>query len=334
MKIKITITALIISIYSYSQCKSGDCDNGTGIYEFAGGAYFKGEFKNGEYIKGKYHFSNGDIFKGTFLNTKLNGPNCEINTNNQKRSGTFKEGELISGIIILNEVEYTDSYEGTFDENSKLKGEGTFTRTSNKKGKYIRKGNFINGVLNDNNGYILYFDKRYYEGEVKDNKPNGEGKITFPTGGIQEGIFLDGLFQRGLNDQKNLDNLTKVIPITFNPSHGVYYMDITISGNNFETVFDTGAFGLLLDEGYLYNAAKKGEIEKIGTETTRDANNNEVIKDKYNIKSVMVGDIELKNVEAMGNDIGKPSLFGVGALKELGSKFILDFENNQINIIK
>ena len=68
MKIKITLTALIISICSYSQCKSGDCDNGRGIYEFEGGNYFKGEFKNGDIFKGKLHFKEtGNIEEGIYV---------------------------------------------------------------------------------------------------------------------------------------------------------------------------------------------------------------------------------------------------------------------------
>ena len=339
MKIKITLTALIFSIYSYSQCKSGDCDNGTGLYQFEDGVYFQGEFKNGEYIKGKLHYLNGDIYEGTFLNKKLNGPNCEWNTNNQTRSGTFKEGKLISGIIEQKNVEQTDRWEGTFNENTKLIGEGTFTRNSNIKGKYIRKGNFNNGVLNDKNGYILYYDKRYYEGEVKDNLPNGEGKMTFPNDNIQEGIFLDGQFQRGLNLQKSLDDNSLVIPLEYDSSHRVYYIYIEIGGTKIKTVFDTGASFLSIDKEYLYSAKKQNLVSEISKITTSDANNNKTSNDLYLLENLNVltkNDkmLSIPFVPAIGKSEGKPSLFGVGALKQLGSKFIVDFENNQINIIK
>ena len=333
IKIKITLLALIVSIFSYGQCKSGDCENGRGLYQFEDGAYFKGIFKNGKVFQGKYHFKNGDIFEGTFLNQKLNGPNCKIITSDQTRSGTFKNGNLTSGVFIQLNEESTDRYEGNFNENSKLTGEGTFTRTSNKEGKYIRKGKFINGVLNDKNGYILFFDKRYYKGEVKDNYPNGNGKMTFPNDNFQEGIFLDGIFQRAIDSQKKIDNGTKVLPLMFNENHGVYYININVSGTNFETVFDTGAAFLVLDQGYLYSALKAGEILQNGTVITIDANNNEVEKDKFILKKLKIGDIELENIEAIANDLGGPSLFGVGLLKLIGTKFILDFENNQINII-
>lgn len=340
MKIKITITALIISICSYSQCKSGDCDNGKGIYQFEGGNYFQGEFKNGDIFKGKLHFKEtGSIEEGTFLNNELNGPNCRRTTNIQTRSGTFKEGKLISGILIQKEVEHTDRYEGTFNQNSKLIGEGTFTRTSNIKGKFIRKGNFNNGVLNDKNGYILNFDGSYYNGEVKDNYPDGAGKMTFPNDNIQEGIFLDGIFQRGLDNQKSLDDKSLVIPLEYDSSHRVYYIYIEIGGTKIKTMFDTGASFLSIDEEYLYSAKKQNLISEISKITTSDANNNKTSNDLYLLKNLNVltkNDkmISIPYVPAIGKSEGKPSLFGVGALKQLGSKFVVDFDNNQINIIQ
>ena len=334
MKLKITFIATILSLIGYSQCKSGDCENGTGLYQYEGGDYFKGLFKNGEMFQGKYHFkTSGHIYEGTFINQKLNGPNCSITTSNQIMTGLFKSGKLIDGKITRNSELGTDEFIGKFNDNMLLEGKGEFKRV-NEDGEYISKGQFINGKLNDKNGYIHFTDKRYYEGEVKENLPNGEGKMTFPNENFQEGIFLDGIFQRGLDLQKRLDNHTKVIPLMFNKEHGVYYIDINVSGTNFETIFDTGAAFLVLDKGYIYNALKKGEILKDGTVTTSDANNNVVEKDKYVLKSVKIGDIELKNVEAVGNDIGGPSLFGVGLLKLIGSKFILDFQNSQVNIME
>jgi hypothetical protein len=129
------------------------------------------------------------------------------------------------------------------------------------------------------------------------------------------------------------------VPLVYDSVHRIYYVNIEIGGTTIKTIFDTGASFLSVDEGYLYSANKKGLVSEISKVTTVDANNNRVSNDLYLLKNLNIltkynQKLPIPFVPAIGKSEGKPSLFGVGALKQLGSKFIVDFDNNQINIIQ
>tara|TARA_B110001452_G_scaffold263436_1_gene264865 strand:- start:139 stop:1149 length:1011 start_codon:yes stop_codon:yes gene_type:complete len=336
MKIIITITALIISICSYSQCKSGDCENGTGVYIFQGGDYFQGEFQNGEIYKGKITFKESSTtFEGTFLNKKLNGDSCKIITKNQSQIGLFKNGILIKGIYTYKEPNLIQVSEGEFDNSINLINEGIL-KITNDDGEYIERGFFISGELNDKNGYIKYTDGKIYEGEVKNGTADGIGKLTYPSGGIQKGLYIEGEFQDGINI--NYDEIIKkdtyTIPLFHNEESGLYYIEIEINGTKIKTVFDTGASFLSVDKGYLYSAKKDGLVEKVSSINTRDANNNIYSNDLYLISSIKIAGHEAYLIPTVGKSEGKPSLFGIGVLKRLGSTIIVNLEQNYISVLK
>ncbi len=122
-------------------CINGDCVNGYGIYYFSNGDYYKGDYVNGYRTgKGFYKWSNGDQYEGEFL----------YNTQNGK--GIFK---WING----------DSYEGDF-VNNKMQGFGIYY--------------FYNG------------DK--YEGDWVSGVKQGQGKYTYASGIIKEGKWVNNTF--------------------------------------------------------------------------------------------------------------------------------------------
>ena len=49
-------------------CVQGDCFNGEGTYNFSNGDIFKGNFINGQLDKGTYYFNNGTKYSGTWKN--------------------------------------------------------------------------------------------------------------------------------------------------------------------------------------------------------------------------------------------------------------------------
>ena len=335
-----TINTLLIALSFltscnvYGQCKSGNCDNGTGVYLFSSGQYFDGEFKNGDIFKGK--LTTKDYYdEGTFINNKLNGENCKRVFKNQSYEGSFKNGVLTSGTLIQNLDDGRLVLKGDFNENSKLNGKGELKQI-NSEGEYVLKGLFINGKLNDKNGVIIYPDGREYFGEVKDNYPDGIGKTTYPSGGTQEGLYIEGEFQDGIN--LDLDEIVEKkgfnIPLTYDENSGVYYIEIEVNGTKIKTIFDTGAAFLSIDEGYLYSAKKDGLIAKLSEIKTRDANNNITTNHLYFLQSIKIDGHEAYYIPTIGKSEGKPSLFGVGVLKRLGSTFIVNLEKNYISILK
>lgn len=122
-------------------CISGNCIDGYGIYYFSNGDYYKGDYVNGYRTgKGYYKWSNGNEYEGEFL----------YNTQNGK--GIFK---WING----------DSYEGDF-VNNKMQGFGIY----------------------------YFYNRDNYEGDWVSGVKQGQGKYTYASGIIEEGKWVNNTF--------------------------------------------------------------------------------------------------------------------------------------------
>lgn len=73
-------------------CVQGDCFNGEGTYNFSNGDIFKGNFINGQLDKGTYYSNNGTKYSGTWKNGNINGE-CEMLFND----GSSYVGEVNDG---------------------------------------------------------------------------------------------------------------------------------------------------------------------------------------------------------------------------------------------
>jgi len=64
----------IISLnFYFSQCISGDCNNGKGVYQYLNDGKYEGSFQNGlENGLGSIVFSSGAKYEGEWLNGKKN----------------------------------------------------------------------------------------------------------------------------------------------------------------------------------------------------------------------------------------------------------------------
>lgn len=76
------------------------------------------------------------------------------------------------------------SYTGEFKK-GKYHGQGTFTYKSGA----IYTGQFENGVFSGIGKLVK--DGNTFEGSFKNDKPNGEGKLTTPRGDVYTGSFVD-----------------------------------------------------------------------------------------------------------------------------------------------
>jgi hypothetical protein len=102
------------SISAYSQCLSGDCQNGIGLKIYPDSAKFEGVFEDGMRKKGKYIYASGDIYEGDFYKNLRHGFGVY----------NYKGGQLFRGIYKNDEKEYGifrfkngDQYIGTFVNN-------------------------------------------------------------------------------------------------------------------------------------------------------------------------------------------------------------------------
>ncbi len=264
---------------SSSQCISGNCENGVGVYvnkdkskmegswkngkldgkskiTFASGAIYEGDLIQG--IKngfGKYIFSNGNYYEGGWKNDKQNGEGKFVTLKGYVEQGNYMNDSLVGFVSIS--YSNGDKYSG-FWKNGKRNGAGKyFTKNGYfEEGKYINdtlssyatiifpsKAKYIGYVQNslfDGKGIYFYSSGDKFEGNWKRNKKNGTGTLYFQKGGILKGEWIDDVFVSGSNSRNIVDSLKIINPILSNS--GIYEVNVFLNNVlKIDMVFDTGA---------------------------------------------------------------------------------------------
>ena len=190
-----------------SNCLSGDCDNGWGIYEWKSGSStgdkYYGEWKNG-YREGDgvYTWKNGDKYVGGWVKGVINGYGTQYFADGTKSCGYWVDAKLTSknytesscvsgdcnngyGVWIYDSG---DKYSGYFKDGYRS-GQGTYLYSDGE--KYF--GNFEN---HKRNGYGTYYwtDGSNYYGTWKDGSQDGTGTLAKVDGTKQSGKWEKGSF--------------------------------------------------------------------------------------------------------------------------------------------
>lgn len=183
-----------------------DFFHGFGKLNYPNGSVFEGVFIKGSFSKGALKFDNGQIYQGEFLNQnfegkgelntswgevhkgmwsygKLNGDCKIVYTDGTKLSGVFINGE-ISNYGKLKTAEYT--YIGEFQDKIP-NGSGKFSYRSG----ISYEGQVKNGKL-EGTGRLLYPNGDTYEGEFRESEENGQGKLTYKDGRVYQGQVSKG----------------------------------------------------------------------------------------------------------------------------------------------
>jgi aspartyl protease family protein len=118
--------------------------------------------------------------------------------------------------------------------------------------------------------------------------------------------------------------------------NGVRYVWIEVNGIRLRFIFDTGASSICLSQVEATVLYKQGTLKRediIGTEYFQDATGRISEGTKINLRSVKVGEIELRNVEATVIDnVDAPLLLGQTVLERFGS---IEIDNdNSVIILK
>lgn len=118
---------------------------------------------------------------------------------------------------------------------------------------------------------------------------------------------------------------------------GVFQIECVINDMPLKFVFDTGASDLTISMAEFIVMRKQGLItdeEIIGERQYMDASGKVSSAKIINIKSVKIGNIEVKDVQCsiMDNPMA-PLLFGIGVIRKFGS-FSMDIDKRQIKLLK
>lgn len=114
---------------------------------------------------------------------------------------------------------------------------------------------------------------------------------------------------------------------------GVFLVPVTVNGIKLDFVFDTGAAMISISKYEVGVMLRQGTISKedvIGKESFYDATGGVTEKQVVLLRTVEIGGIELRDVEAsVADNIEAPLLLGQTALSQFG-KFSVDYKNNVI----
>ena len=325
MKKTTTILTLLICFIANSQCIKGDCDNGIGTKEYdlrdgTKGTYvgqFKDRYPDG---KGKYtyeNFSNNfkPVFEGFF--TQEGEEIIQID-NTREGKLTYPNGGYIKGFITKIKENNSIRWE--------LNGDGEM-KTITDNGDYIEKGNFIDNILDDENGEIKYPSGNVYIGGVVNGKRQGLGKIITPEGGIQkDGNWFD---DEWIDANKNNPY---AVPIFY--QNGSIYVEVDFSGTKFPMVLDSGASTVVINKNIFLALVTLGQI-KIKSERDNSfqiANGDIVTGATYLIEKMKIGSHEINDIEcSVLDNLNAANLLGLNALLAPTNYFSINIEAGELN---
>lgn len=313
----------------FSQCLSGDCDNGEGIWNDGTGAVYKGTFVNGT-ITG-----NGTI---TYPKTPTEGPfnNTEIKDLLLYEGATIYEGKIVLG---------TPNGEGTLKltsgntitcewDDGNPSGEGVWTVANSSPGAndgYQIRGPFSQWSISGE-GEIAYNTGDTYRGEILDFNEDGSGTLYFYGGGTMKGNWKEG---ECINCRSAVNSSRNMIPLKM--ENGVFKVDVLINGVPVDNmIFDTGAGEISISPGFLMAAMENGDLDKtdiLDGMNYINASGNVNYSARVNLRELTIGNNTIRNVEASicetcaGLGI---NLFGLNAISKLGESIQIDFEKMEL----
>ena len=336
------ILLFFLSFYSYTQCLSGDCINGEGKYRFTKPiiSSYEGTFSDGlPNGKGKIEYLDwGVSYDGFFTDGDIDSTeNGVLQMKNVIKKGNISESVLkdengnLSWNWVLNgegSIIYSNGNvieEGLFNEDE-LNGKGVRTLRS-EKGTQSEIGNFLNGVLNDINGEIIYFDGDRYVGGIRNGKPQGKGKLITPSGGIK----LDGTWFEGEWLEVNNNN-PYGIDIKYNGNSII--VDVEFGSVKIPMILDTGASVVTLNKTQFYALAALNliKVKNVQDGTFQIASGDYIEGKIYTIEKLKIGSYIIKDIECSVLDsTTAPNLLGLNAVLKNSKSFSIDIKNLKLN---
>eukprot|EP01059_Diplonema_ambulator_P014341 TRINITY_DN25217_c0_g1_i1.p1 TRINITY_DN25217_c0_g1~~TRINITY_DN25217_c0_g1_i1.p1 ORF type:complete len:293 (+),score=74.58 TRINITY_DN25217_c0_g1_i1:73-951(+) len=135
-----------------------------GRVHLADGRTYIGDFSDGVIKYGRLE-EDGSCYEGEFNEKwQRHGEGVETHPDGAVHKGRFENDYLVEGEVMMPETE----------------GRGAIHFDG-----FLTEGKFVNGTLS--------FGGMTYMGELKNNNPHGQGRLTMPDGSVREGVFHQGL---------------------------------------------------------------------------------------------------------------------------------------------
>ncbi|MEM1214240.1 MAG: caspase family protein [Bacteroidota bacterium] len=166
-----------------SGCLQGDCENGRGIYAYADGSRYEGQFRRGRPSgSGTFHYPNGDWYQGQFVAGLPHGYGVLQAADGTRLEGQWQEGGLITRPEVATR---TGCLQGDCQN-----GYGTYRFQQGD----LYQGTFQRG-LPEGSGLVRYQNGDRYEGTMSGGAFEGYGTYYEQTGGIFQGLWSNGKYQ-------------------------------------------------------------------------------------------------------------------------------------------
>ncbi|MDR0606623.1 MAG: hypothetical protein LBG80_20320 [Bacteroidales bacterium] len=173
------LTAFSQSVkYDNGKCTEGNCLNGYGTFEFHSGQFagdkYVGYFKNGKFHgRGRYDYDKSKAYYDGLWNNGIR--------------------EDTNAVYVSVNYKYRGSY-----KNGKQNGEATISFISGKRAGDTYTGSIVDNKFNGEGSYVYNPDnlnRIKYTGHFENNKFNGEGALYYKNGDIDDGLWIDDVFQ-------------------------------------------------------------------------------------------------------------------------------------------
>lgn len=203
------LTFSVLSQVGFSQCLSGNCQNGYGKFRFQSGAIYEGQMSYGRLNgSGTLHYTNGDVYQGSWKMNKREGTGTLTTINGLNYVGKFLNNQLHGAIKIYDQT--GGHFAGQWS-NGQLVGNGQYITSNGKStaGVWSDKG-FVSGgqeapketkeYVTDCNlvpcgtgtGKLTLIDGSVYKGFFVNGLPHGEGECAFKNGDFYKGLWQQG----------------------------------------------------------------------------------------------------------------------------------------------
>ncbi len=196
----------------HAQCLEGNCRSGYGLFRFANGDKYAGNWANGQpHGKGKYYFASSERYEGDFRYGKFEGigtmyyPDGAYYTGGWKKNLKNGQGRLVrtngavtEGIWANGKIASSappaaaSSNPGTVAQPNSQKPNPSSTGKPSGKSDVAGLRNCNSTYCRNGTGYYDYPDGSRWIGEFKNGVPGGQGTCYYAGGDRYEGQWANG----------------------------------------------------------------------------------------------------------------------------------------------